>query len=242
MKKLLIALTLIMQTMNCFANENEIWAEIKNINTQIGQLQAKTANLPYLGGQGIEINNNLISAKRHAIGELYNGGIIFFVDETGQHGLIAAKRDTSEGVSWRNGDSGNKVTNARADGIGAGESNTRLIIAEQTIDKQPGSFAALEASNYRVLADGLTPCPNPLSAPSIDLICYSGWYLPSSFELELLRVNLAYPGLSSFSTAYYWSSTEASSKSAYMKSFPDGAAIERDKASIDGHVRPIARF
>ncbi|MCK1850931.1 hypothetical protein MXD98_16390, partial [Legionella pneumophila] len=61
----------------------------------------------------------------------------------------------------------------------AGESNTKLIIAQQTIDNQSGSFAALLAANYRVLGDGITPCPIPSSE---SITCYGGWYLPSAFE------------------------------------------------------------
>ncbi|WP_182352934.1 hypothetical protein [Legionella sp. PC1000] len=66
-------------------------------------------------------------------------------------------------MQWRNGPSGNKVTNARADGIGAGETNTRVIIAEQTIDNQKGTFAALKAVSFQVLSDGITPCQTPIA-------------------------------------------------------------------------------
>lgn len=72
------------------------------------------------------------------------------------------------------------------DGIGAGEGNTRLIISQQTIDHQRGLFAALLAANYRVLADGETPCPIPVPAT---IVCYGGWYLPSAHELSLLHLN-----------------------------------------------------
>lgn len=67
----------------------------------------------------------------HYIGESYDGGIVFFVDATGQHGLIAATSDqsTSAGMRWYAGSNTN--TMARGDGIGAGARNTAIIIANQ---------------------------------------------------------------------------------------------------------------
>jgi hypothetical protein len=102
-----------------------------------------------------------IVPTRHYIGEHYQGGIIFFVDTTGQHGLIAASADQSAGIAWSN------ITNtligasaqSRTDGLG----NTNAIIA------QPG---------------------HTISAASI-CTSYSGggytdWYLPSLQELSMI--------------------------------------------------------
>ena len=38
--------------------------------------------------------------KKHFIGEQFGGGIIFFIDETGEHGLIAAPEDQSSSIEW----------------------------------------------------------------------------------------------------------------------------------------------
>jgi hypothetical protein len=43
---------------------------------------------------------------------------VFFVYDGGQHGLIAATVDQSEGIRWYGGSY--TITRARADGIGAG--------------------------------------------------------------------------------------------------------------------------
>lgn len=242
MKKILIGLTLIMPTMNCFADE--INDKIEDIHRTIKSLQEEVARLPkpitYFGGEGIDINNNVISVKkeRHAIGEIYHGGIIFFLDETGQHGLVASLNDLNQGIQWRNGDSGNKVTNAKADGIGAGETNTRLIVAEQTVDNQNGQFASLLAANYQVLSDGLTPCKTPI-APN--QVCYSGWYLPSAFELQLMYDHLYSAGLANFSSESYWSSTEASVASAWQLNFASGELTHSNKSNL-GHVRAVSHF
>jgi hypothetical protein len=196
----------------------------------------------YTAGDGITIEGDVIKATQqtHHIGEMYRGGIVFYVDETGHHGLIASKIDVNgQGVQWRNGAAGNKITNARGDGIGSGETNTRLIIAQQTIDNQNGLFAALLAANFQVLEDGVTPCQTPIAPESL---CYGGWYLPSAFELQLLHNTLHQANLSSFAPEYYWSSTEASVTNAWLQNFATGEITASSKSNTIGRVRAISHF
>ena len=245
------------------ANDQEIWAHIEALYKQIGTLQTQVNSIPagapgpmgpvgpkgeqgpagtYKAGDGIEISSGEIkSTLTHHIGEEYNGRIVFWVDETGQHGLIASKVDlnNNQGIQWRNGESGNKVTNACADGIYAGESNTKLITAQQTIDNQSGIFAALLAANYRVLVDGITPCPIPASESSP---CYGSWYLPSAYELTLLHNNLQQQGISAFAPDYYWSFTETNVGNAWLQNFSTGELTASGKSSTLGHVRAVSRF
>lgn len=256
-----ICLILVLSSLQAQASHTALWAAIGQIGSQISNLRAAIVqmdarisslgaeinHLPkpiyYQAGAGIEISGAIIKAtlmNQHVIGEEYRGGLVFFVDETGQHGLIASKADVNgAGVQWRNGASGNKVTNAQGDGIGAGETNTRLIIAEQTIDNQKGEFAALQAANFQVLADGYTACKTPIAT---DLICYGGWYLPSAFELQLMHRNLQESNLSSFAPEYYWSSTESSATSAWLINFSNGEITASSKSNTVGRVRPITRF
>lgn len=196
----------------------------------------------YTAGEGIAIEGNVIKTTQslHYIGEEYHGGIIFYVDDTGHHGLIASKKDvTAQGVQWRNGSGGNKVTNARGDGLGAGETNTRLIIAQQTIDDQKGLFAALVATQFQVLEDGVTPCPTPNDS---ETLCYGGWYLPSAFELGLLYNALHQAHLVSFAPEFYWSSTEANVGNAWLQNFGTGDITASSKSNTIGRVRAINRF
>ena len=197
----------------------------------------------YTAGDGILIEGDVIKINRpmHHIGELYRGGIVFWLDETGEHGLIASKSDINQGqgVQWRNGESGNKITNARADGIGAGESNTNIIIAQQTIDHQTGTFAALLCTKYRVQQDGETPCATP---STLAVSCYGGWYLPSTHELALMRTNLSQQGIAHFAPDYYWSSTETNATTAWMQNFATGEQVASKKASTLGQVRAVSRF
>lgn len=213
--------------------------EVAEITRVINALPKPTN---YTAGEGIAINNGVIqSTTAHHLGELYHGGIVFFVDETGQHGLVASLGDVNkgQGVSWRNGDSGNRVTNARADGIFAGESNTRLIISQQTIDYHAGLFAALIAANYRVSADGQTPCPMP---PTQEILCYGNWYLPSAFELQLLNNNIRQANLVAFEPEFYWSSTEVNVSNAWLINFATGELQASSKSNTVGRVRAISRF
>ena len=38
----------------------------------------------------------------HYVGELYGGGVVFWVDQTGQHGLICSMIDLSDSQAWSN--------------------------------------------------------------------------------------------------------------------------------------------
>ena len=215
---------------------------IPGLQGPIGQRGDQGEPGVYISGDGITIEENVIKLSQtpHYIGEEYHGGIIFWVVESKQHGLIASKIDvTSEGIQWRNGTSGNKVTNARGDGIGAGETNTRLIVASQTIDNQKGRFAALLASQFQIQEDGVTPCKTPITKNSV---CYGDWYLPSAFELQLMHTHLHQGNLSSFAPDFYWASTESSVANAWLINFSTGELFSSNKADTAARVRAVSRF
>jgi hypothetical protein len=157
----------------------------------------------------------------HYIGENYGGGIVFYVYDKGQHGLIAATADQSAGIRWEGGTWEN--TRARADGIGAGIKNTSIIIANQgAIDG--AAFAATVCNEFSVTEGGVT---------------YDGWYLPSLYELNLLYLQKNLVG--SFVIDIYWSSTERNETTAYLKSFNSGSTIYASKGG-SFLVRAIRAF
>ena len=92
----------------------------------------------YTAGTNITISaSNVISASvgsTLAIGDSHQGGIIFWLDASGQHGLIAATTDQSTGIRWYNGT--NRYTGTTGDGLYAGVMNTAMIIATQMGDNQ----------------------------------------------------------------------------------------------------------
>lgn len=257
MKKISVLLLLAGMSSGSYADPgDDIWDHIKLLKRAVGHIKTSLNTLEdnFVLVQGTvndhanKINQlqQIIDAlkanqiARHYIGEEYRGGLVFYVDKTGQHGLIASKVDVNhQGIQWRNGASGNKVTNARGDGVGAGETNTRVIISQQTIDNQKGTFAALQAANFQVLSDGVTPCKTPVLSGEL---CYGGWYLPSAYELQLLNKNLHLNNLSTFAPEFYWSSTEHTVSEAWLMQFATGELISSNKSSTTGRVRAISKF
>lgn len=112
----------------------------------------------------------------HYIGESYGGGIIFWVDSSGQHGLVAAIADqgTYKGTYTRwCGLYGGSYTNtlARADGVGAGKANTVILTSRES--SSTASTAARICNEYR-------------GTDTVTGVVYGDWYLPSKYELNLL--------------------------------------------------------
>ena len=137
------------------------------------------------------------------IGQGYQGGIIFWLDATGQHGLIAATTDQSTAIQWHNGIS--RFTGTSGDGLYAGVMNTAMIVATQMTDNQTGNFAAKVCADYSVTVAGVT---------------YGDWYLPSKYELNLLYQQRAAVG--GFASATYWSSTEFNNGFVWLQDFANG--------------------
>ena len=159
------------------------------------------------GPQGAAGNDGAIGATGgypvHYIGETYGGGIVFYVYDGGQHGLIAATADQSTGMRWYGGSYTN--TCAKGDGVGAGLKNTAIIIANQgPVDGN--TFAARLCNEYSVTVGGIT---------------YGDWYLPSKHELNLLYLQKTVVG--GFAGYIYWSSTETVNSNAWSQFFYNGS-------------------
>lgn len=164
------------------------------------------------------------STTTYKIGQSYGGGTIFYVDGTGQHGLIAANSDAGGMTPWDKSTSGTfPTTNATDTTIGAGAANTATIIA--TIGAS-GSYAALIASQT---ANG-----------------YSDWYLPSKGELDLVFNNLWTKSLGNFTANVYWSSSEGSTNQAWAQNFSSNVTSNYTQytywKSNSAYIRPIRKF
>lgn len=148
------------------------------------------------------------------IGQEYGGGLIVYIDSTGEHGIIAAKTDQSLGATWYNGIYG--ITGATGKNIGEGSYNTRKIIRAQGNN---GIYAARVCIVYNT--DG-----------------FNDWYLPSKNELTELYKQKAIIGAGN---DIYWSSTEVDANVAWAQNFETGGRKQSNKDKIF-HVRAVRTF
>ncbi len=173
-------------------------------------------------------------ATTYSVGDFAQGGIVFWLDETGQHGLVCAKKDQSTSLRWYAGTYLN--TRAKGDGPFSGEANTSIIIASQAAFGDDINFyAASTCNDLQITENGKT---------------YGDWYLPSKGELNLMYQNkttiddtATANGGNVFATSTYWSSTESdyNGVSSYAQSFSSGAQISVGK-STTFYVRAVRAF
>jgi hypothetical protein len=147
------------------------------------------------------------------IGGKYGGGIIFYIDGTGQHGLIAAASDQSSATQW--GCYGNAVGGTHG-AIGNGKPNTTGIVNSCS---EEGNAAFI--------------CRN------LALNDFSDWFLPSKSELDQMFLKKAVIG--GFADNEYWSSTEYDIYTAWIQDFTNGKQ-ERSAKKNSKNVRAIRAF
>ena len=176
--------------------------------------------------------DNKLAVRHFKVGDLAHGGIVFWVDESGEHGLVAALSDQNANIIWSQnvtvtGATGGETSEHEIGGIGAGSMNSRLIV----MDNHTGLSAA------KICTD-------------LVLEGYSDWYLPSLGELYLMVINLHRNGcpldgsdcptaLGDFNSELYWSSTERSETSAYRMDFEGGLAGSIQSGKKDTAIDPI---
>jgi hypothetical protein len=204
-------------------------------------------------GRGTSGNPYVINTTVHKLGDEYGGGIVFFVYDGGQHGLIAAKADLFGGqigndpyYRWFNLYCPNGCLNfesgVKGDGLGAGAMNTTLIVASQLSYYAFGFFNnAIPDFAAKVCAD----YDATVTTPNGD-ITFGDWYLPSKFELDLLYRSQDFVSTLNLSfDDYYWSSTEYNEYDAWFQNFSDGSqehSYDGSKQYLTARVRPIRIF
>jgi hypothetical protein len=165
-------------------------------------------------GYGNEIS--FTTVQTIAIGQTYEGGLIFYVDATGQHGLIAADKDQGA-LNW-----GCQYTliSGTATALGTGLANTNAIVNQCS---KPNIAA-------RICSD-------------LVLNGKSDWYLPSKDELNLLHQNLYLRNIGNLQTGRYWSSSQYNAQFAYCQLFNLNVnQLYYDKDLIAYSVRAIRTF
>ena len=176
------------------------------------------------------------------IGDFAFGGIVFYVDETGENGLVCAPSNLNGVVEgWNDFQwmditvSGNQFIQLNASTsnlVGTGASNSSIIISSQGIGADAASMCSL-----------------------LELNGYDDWFLPSLNELweinlnnELISNIALENGGDQFDFGFYWSSSEVNLTDAWAINFvnldnaPQGS-FELSRGKMNGYlVRPIRTF
>ncbi|MFZ4521894.1 MAG: DUF1566 domain-containing protein [Bacteroidales bacterium] len=164
-------------------------------------------------------------APRHQLGDTFAGGKIFWLDGSGQHGLVAASADQSaKGVAWNPGKL--IATGSDSDELFAGLKNSEKIVTKQGNSELSAAKLCLD---YSVTSNNVE---------------YSDWYLPSKFELNLLYQQKMLIGGFNQTSGIYWSSTESTTSPdsmAWEQEFKFGSQHEDDK-DLPDQVRCIRKF
>jgi prepilin-type N-terminal cleavage/methylation domain-containing protein len=182
-----------------------------------------TLNVIVSGGVGSITETE--STPTLAVGQRYNGGIIAYVDGTGQHGLITSIDNISYSIYWHNSNNGN--TGASGTSVGSGNQNTNLIVGLYGTENN----AAKLSYDYSIAYE--------LPKPERGSVTYSDWYLPSKDELNILYSNRGLIG--GFTNLCYWSSSESSSETAWARYFISDTQNQLNKTSFCA-VRAIRSF
>jgi hypothetical protein len=178
---------------------------------------------------GPTINFSTLAIPK-TVGTTYQGGIIFYVFQSGNpgyvagetHGLIASLTDLNSGANadWKNNGGWNDI--ATGTGLGTGLANTNAIISKH------GTGTGYAAGMARAHNGG----------------GYTDWYLPSKDELNLMYLNIgpAAPNNKMVGNTY-WSSSQVDSDSysAWDQYFHDGSKRVRFK-DVPMFVRAIRTF
>ena len=196
-------------------------------------LNAKSAENVFSGNYDDLTNKPKIeNIVTYSVGDFAQGGIVVWVDDTKQHGLVCSNENLTA-ASW-----GTFIhTQARGDGLYAGADNTTMAVTtnfdNESNKGNPGLYAARTCRNYSATQGTNT---------------YGDWYLPSKYEL-----NLIYASKSAINTTAsansgqallndaYWSSTEINDQRAEGIDLTNGQAAEILK-TFSNNIRAVRRF
>lgn len=176
------------------------------------------------------------STPAHYVGELYGGGVVFWVDQTGEHGLIASTSDLDggSGAAWSDIKSAEIGASAKDYYNGAG--NTAAIIAQSGHTNS----AAKLCNDYK----GGN---------------FTDWYLPSTLELRKMdnsiliinnvlandgsgETNPIHPEFVAPTYGRYWSSTEYNIGYAWRYDFSHGQSVNGSSKDQTYRVRAVRAF
>jgi hypothetical protein len=168
------------------------------------------------------------------IGDVMEGGYLFYIDETGKHGLVAAMEDLHElqfGLEW--GCTGEEVEGADGTIIGTGYQNTLDVVNQGC------------ATYYEIYNGSITAAQAALDA---EINGYDDWYLPSKDELLEMYNTIGNGGsegnIGDFGNYWFWSSSENGITYTWGVDFieGEGGAAGSFHKEIPNRVRVIRSF
>lgn len=188
----------------------------------------------YTAGDGIDITDNVVSntaiSTTYNVGDYAQGGVVFWVDETGEHGLVCQIENYSTISPWTDGPY--YVMQAAGDGLYAGKSNTMIIVSNVGYNGSFVGYAAVRCSNYS----------------NSGTIEYGDWYLPAEWELkemynnkDIINSTAIANGGDAFVDEFYWSSTEVGSDHAHPVHLGTGLVSFKEKHD-EYRIRAIRAF
>ena len=163
-----------------------------------------------------------------SIGDVVNGGVVFWIDSTGQHGLVAAFSDVEGIVEW---------------GCDSTDLPNVLNVSYGETGGNPLGLGAEIGDGFNNTNDILQDCPAApaaLAARSLG----AQWFLPSAKELNQMYINkTTLEGVSGFTAFrnFYWSSTEVDDNTAWLPDLGNGSQYSLNKDTT-GSVRAVRAF
>ena len=158
------------------------------------------------------------------LGDFLQGGVVFYLDGSGEHGLICSIEDQSFNADW--GCPNLVIDGADDTAVGTGAQNTLDIIQQCT----ESGIAALLCSDY-------------------EFDSYSDWFLPSIDELSLVEQNKEIisqvsveQGGQALEDTEYWSSSESTTNTVFVENLSDGGPFAEFKEGNTANVRAIREF
>lgn len=164
--------------------------------------------------EGTTYGEDVTFKSEYLIGEYLFGGYIFYIDESGEHGLVCTPTDQSMNVKWGS----SAPAGAAGREIGTGYKNTTDIV---TGCPEEGIAAKI--------------------CHDLEMNGYNDWFLPSVNELFLMYTNLHSKGSGNFEDQYYWSSTQ-DKYGAWVVSFQYGSKSNQDRDKDEVRTRAIRVF
>jgi hypothetical protein len=174
-------------------------------------------------------NANAEEVSYYEVGDVGFGGVIFYVDESGLHGLACTIADQSKGAKW-----GNKDIVIKHERLSEDFNTTNAIFGETGKNKNTrAAYAAKICRKLKTKMDGTK---------------YKDWRLPTIDELAILYKNRelvnntakVYGG-EAFVNTYYWSGSEFDYTRAWVYYFDTGQKSSHYK-NYRYHVRAVREF